>query len=62
MKTFHSVFFVVAASLVVTVDSSDTIRNIIHKERRFLLYNSRLLTGECCKFLLIDSFTYFSIR
>jgi len=47
MKTFHSVFFVVAASLVVTVDSSDTIRNIIHKERRFLLYNSRLLTGEC---------------
>jgi hypothetical protein len=51
MKTFHSIFFAVVASLVLGVESSsDTIKNIFLNERRFLLYNSRSLEGNCCKF------------
>jgi len=48
MKTFHSIFFAVVASLVLGVESSsDTIKNIFLNERRFLLYNSRSLEGNC---------------
>jgi len=33
--------------VVATVINNDTIENIIHKEKRYVLYNSRRLTGEC---------------
>ena len=31
--------------------NSETIANIIHGERRFVVFNSRRLSGECRKFL-----------
>ena len=38
------------ASLAIIADSSDTIEKMFLNERRFLVYNSRSITGECCKF------------
>lgn len=37
--------------------NSKTIHDILHAERRLVLYNSRQLAGECCKLLLSNDFS-----
>jgi hypothetical protein len=51
-----AVAFVVAMVALSTavVDASDTIENIILKEKRFVLFNSRRLTGECLPICVDD--------
>lgn len=47
MIKFPSVFFVITASLLFVAESSDTIMEKILNEKRFLVFNSKVLTGEC---------------
>ncbi len=48
MKTFSVLSLAVAASLVMAAESA-TLEEMFIKERRFTLFNSRQLSGECCK-------------
>lgn len=38
---------VIEEEVIATVVNSNTIESIIHQEKRFVLFNSRRLTGEC---------------
>lgn len=47
MNKFSALFFVFTASLVLVAESSNTIQKIIFDEKRFVVFNSRSLSGEC---------------
>jgi hypothetical protein len=45
-----------ASTTGATTTNSDTIREIINSQKRFVLYNSRRLTGECRKSYYLYTF------
>ncbi len=49
MKTFPTTFFAIVASLATAAESA-TLEQMFISERRFTLFNSRALSGGCCKF------------
>lgn len=59
MKTSSVLSFAVAASLAMVAESA-TLEEMFIKERRYTLFNSRQLTGECCKFRFFLSSIPFS--
>jgi hypothetical protein len=49
LSTSLSTFFVNGSEI-----NSKTLKNIIREEKRFILFNSRRLTGECCKYYYLS--------